>query len=158
MFNSTKYIIAVLILTVSFANAQQRITGNLLTLQQCLDIAVNNNLNVKQAGTALMTDSINFKQSKENLLPSLTGSASRALNQGRGINPITNTYINQSFTNDGYGLNAGVSLFNGMALQNSIKKASLSYQAGRMDFQAAKDAVTVSIITAIYLYWMHRNH
>jgi outer membrane protein len=146
MFNPIKYIIAVLLLAANFANAQQ-LTGTVFTLQQCLDIAVNNNLNVKQAGTALMTDSVNFKQSKENLLPSLTGTASRALDEGRGINPITNTYINQSFTNDSYGLNAGVALFNGLTLQNSIKEASLSYQAGKMDFQAAKDAVTVSIIT-----------
>jgi outer membrane protein len=146
MFKKVNYIITFLMLSARFANAQQA-TGTVLTLQQCLDIAINNNLNVKQAGTALMTDSIYFKQSKENLLPSLTGSAGRAFDQGRGVNPITNTYINQSFTNDSYGLSAGVALFNGLALQNSIKKASLSYQAGKMDFQSAKDAVTVSIIT-----------
>jgi outer membrane protein len=89
-------------------------------------------------------------QSKENLLPSISGDISRQLSQGRGINPVTNTYVNQSLTSDNYGVTASVTLFNGLALQNSIKQTSLSYQAGKMDFQAAKDIVTIGIIT-IYL-------
>ncbi|HEY0244258.1 MAG TPA: TolC family protein [Mucilaginibacter sp.] len=145
MIRLNKYILFLIIFIAGsqVANAQRRV----LTLQECLEIAINNNLNVKQAGTTLMTDSINYKQTRENLLPSLTGSVGRSLNQGRAVNPITNTYINQSLTSDSYGLNAGVTLFNGLALQNNIKQASLAYQAGKMDYQAAKDAVTVNIIT-----------
>ena len=116
MTRLTKYLLTLLFIFVfAMAEAQQTI----LTLQQCLDIAIRNNLTVKQTGNTMLTDSINLKQSKENLLPSLTGGASRYLDQGRGINPITNTYINQSFTNDSYGLNAGVTLFNGLSLQNN---------------------------------------
>jgi outer membrane protein len=40
-----------------------------------------------------------------------------------------------------------MTLFNGFALQNAIKSASLAYQAGKMNFQAAKDVVTVNVIT-----------
>lgn len=139
----SKYLLILLFINAC-ATVQAQTT---LTLQQCLDIAIKNNLIVKQTGNTLLRDSIAFKQTKENLLPSLTGAASRYFDQGRGVNPITNTYINQSFTNDSYGLNAGVTLFNGMALQNNIKQASLSYQAGKMDLQSAKDQVTVNIIT-----------
>jgi outer membrane protein len=120
---------------------------NTLTLQQCLDIAIKNNLNVKQTGLTMESDRINFLQAKENLIPSLTGNVSRALSQGRGINPVTNTYVDQSLTSDNYGLSASVTLFNGLALQNAIKQASLNYQAGKMDFQQAKDLVTVNVIT-----------
>src|SRR5271170_6268669 len=77
---------------------------NTLTLQQCLDIAIKNNLNVKQTGLTMESDRINFLQAKENLIPSITGSVSRALSQGRGINPVTNTYVDQSLTSDNYGL------------------------------------------------------
>jgi len=40
-----------------------------------------------------------------------------------------------------------MTLFNGFALQNAIKSASLAFQAGKMNFQAAKDVVTVNVIT-----------
>lgn len=92
-------------------------------------------------------DRIAFNQQKENLLPSISGNASRGLSQGRGVNPVTNTYVNQSITSDNYGVSGSLTLFNGLALQNAIKQASLAYQAGKMDFQAAKDLVTVNIIT-----------
>ena len=143
----TRYIKYLLLLLAIAGNTAQAQQTTVYTLQQCLATAINNNLNVKQAGTTLMTDSINLKQSRENLLPSLSGSAARYLNQGRGVNPITNTYISQSFTNDNYGLNAGVTLFNGLALQNNIKAASLAFQSGKMDFQSAKDQVTLNVIT-----------
>jgi outer membrane protein len=140
-----KYILTLLFFACGyFANAQQT---NTLSLQQCLDIAVKNNLNVKQNGLLMEQDRIYFNQAKENLLPSINGNISRALSQGRGINPVTNTYVNQSLTSDNYGLNASLTLFNGLALQNAIKQASLAYQAGKMDFQQAKDLVTINIIT-----------
>jgi outer membrane protein len=126
------------------AHAQQ---NNTLSLQQCLDIAIKNNLNIKQTGLTMDQDRIYLKQARENLLPAINGSASRELSQGRGINPVTNTYVNQSLTSDNYGLTGNLTLFNGLALQNAIKQASLAYQAGKMDFQNAKDVVTVNIIT-----------
>jgi len=126
-----------------FAYAQQDTT---LSLQQCLDIAIKNNLNVKQNGLLMMQDNIYLNQAKENLLPSISGNASRQLSQGRGLSPVTNTYVNQSLTSDNYGVNGSLTIFNGLALQNAIKQASLAYQAGKMDFQAAKDQVTVNVI------------
>ncbi len=141
----TKYLLILLFAAcVVLAHAQQSDT---LTLQKCLDIAIKNNLQVKQNGLTMEADRINFLQSKENLLPSISGNVSRQLSQGRGINPVTNTYVNQSLTSDNYGVTGNLVLFNGLALQNAIKQASLSYQAGRMDFQAAKDIVTINIIT-----------
>ena len=141
-----KYIIFFLFLITGCAvQAQQN--SNTLTLQQCLDIAIKNNLNVKQTGLTLDQDHIYFNQAKENLLPAITGNVARTLSQGRGINTVTNTYVNQSLTSDNYGLNASLVLFNGLALQNTIKQTSLAYQAGKMDFQQAKDQVTINIIT-----------
>jgi len=140
-----KYILTILFtISAVLANAQKNDT---LSLQKCLDIAVKNNLQVKQTGLNMESDRINFQQSRENLLPSINGNASRQLSQGRGINPVTNTYVNQSLTSDNYGLAGSLVLFNGLALQNAIKQASLAYQAGKMDFQAAKDVVTLNVIT-----------
>jgi len=136
-----------IITSFSFAISARAQQGNSLSLQQCLDIAIKNNLNVKQTGLTMESDRIAFLQTKENLLPSITGNISRELSQGRGINPVTNTYVNQSLTSDNYGITASITIFNGLSLQNAIKQASLAYQAGKMDFQQAKDLVIVNIIT-----------
>jgi outer membrane protein len=126
------------------AVAQQNTT---LSLQQCLEIAIKNNLSVKQSAISTEQARIGYVQSIDNLFPSITSGANRQLTSGRALNPVTNTYITQSVTSDNYNLDAGVKLFNGFALQNAIKQASLSYQSGQMAYQAAKDIVTVNIIT-----------
>ncbi|HTK18978.1 MAG TPA: TolC family protein [Mucilaginibacter sp.] len=141
----SKYILTLLFITGTLGVYAQA-ADTAFTLQKCLDIAVKNNLQVKQSGINAESARIDLRQSKENLLPSIGANASRSFYNGRGISPITNTYVNQSQTNDSYNLNGNLTLFNGFALQNAIKSASLAYQAGKMNFQAAKDVITVQVI------------
>ena len=144
----SKYILIFLFITGSiFAYAQQSDTSKLLSLQKCLDIAIKNNLQVKQSNTNAQLARVDYRQAIENLLPNIGGSAGRSFNNGRAISPLTNAYVNQSATNDNYSLSGSMTLFNGFALINAIKSTSLAYQAGKMNFQAAKDAVTVNVIT-----------
>jgi len=142
---SRKYTLIILMLAAGYkANAQQQ--NNIITLQQCLDTAIKNNLTVQQDAIAAERARIDYVQAKDNLLPTIAGGISREYSTGRTINPVTNTYINQSVTFDNYGLQGGVTVFNGLAYQNAIKQASLAYQSGKMAFQAAKDIVTVNVI------------
>ena len=141
-----KYTLIVFLLVAAFnANAQQ--AGNVFTLQQCLDTAIKHNLQVKQSYITAETNRISYVQAKDNLFPTVSGNVSRELTTGRTINPVTNTYINQSVTSDNYNLQSSVVLFNGLAYQNAVKQASLAYQSGQMNYQAAKDLVTVNVIT-----------
>lgn len=119
-----------------------------ITLQQAVETGINNNLDVQRSGLQVQADEINWKQSRLDLLPNLNGSASSGLNQGRSIDPSTNSYINEQISFASYGLNSGVVLFNGFTLRNSVKQNSLTYQASKMDWQQAKDNLTISIILA----------
>ena len=106
----SKYILTLLFITGSiWANAQD--TDTSFTLQKCLDIAIKNNLQVKQSNANAELARIDYRQSIENLLPNISGSATRSFNNGRAINPSTNGYVNQSATNDQYGLSGSMTLF-----------------------------------------------
>lgn len=139
IFLSLSFIISYL-----FINGQ----GQKLTLQQCVETGLTNNLQVQQSDLQMQSDEINWKQAKLNLLPNLNGSVSHGINQGRSIDPFTNGYINQSITTGSYSLSSGVVLFNGFSLLNSVKQTSLAYQASKMDWQQAKDNITINIILA----------
>jgi len=141
-----KYILTILFLTGSIpALAQQ---DSVFSLRQCLDIAIKNNLTVQQTAITAERDRIGFVQSKDNIIPNISAQASRDFTTGRTVNPVTNTYINQSVTYDNYAVQGSVTIFNGLAYENAIKQASLAYQSGKMAFQAAKDIVTVNVITS----------
>lgn len=119
-----------------------------LTLQQCVETGIANNIDVLQSDLQMQADEINWKQAKLNLLPDLNGSAGHGINQGRSIDPFTNAYINQNVSYASYSLNSGVTLFNGFTLQNTIQKNKLTYEASKMTLQQRKDNLTINIILA----------
>lgn len=127
------------------AGAQQ-LTDTLLTLQQCIDIGVKNNLVIKQTEAQMEANRIYWQQARENLLPTLNGNVNHSISEGRSINPFTNSYVNQPITSGDYSLNSSLILSSGLTLQNSIKQTRLAYQAGQMDFEQAKNNLTLNLI------------
>src|SRR6185503_3989550 len=128
--------------------AQNNLPGNKLTLQQCIETGIANNLQVLQNDLLSQTAEVNWKQAKANRFPELNGSIGHGINQGRSIDPFTNGYINQQVNYASYGINSGVTLFNGFAIQNNIKQTQLIFQAAKMELQQAKDNLTINIILA----------
>ena len=119
-----------------------------LTLQQCVELAVNNNAQVNQAVYQLETASINVKQAKGNLLPDLFGNLGHGINQGRNIDPFTNSYINQQVNFANGGINSSATLFNGGLLQNTLQQNKLLNQAAISDVQQSKETITLNVILA----------
>lgn len=126
--------------------AQQ--TSQVLTLQQCIDSAVKNSIEVQQRSLQIDAATVDQSQAKLNLLPNLNGSVNHGINQGRSIDPFTNSYINQTVNYANYGLGSDLVLFNGLNLRNLIKQATYAKNASKADWQQSKDFVTLSVILA----------
>lgn len=119
-----------------------------MSLKQCIETALANNILVKQSGLQAEAANVNQKQAKANLLPDLNGNFGYGFNRGRNVDPLTNSYINQQLTSSSVGLSSGVILFNGMRLQNLIKQNNFSYEAAKLDLQQSKDNLTLNVILA----------
>ena len=117
-----------------------------LSLQQCIDLALKNNIAVKQSGLLMDRSGIAAQQAKSNVLPDLNGNAGFGWNQGRTIDPFTNTYINQQLTSSSLGLNSNVVLFSGLQLHNAIKQTALAFEASKQEFEQSKNTTTVNVI------------
>jgi outer membrane protein len=118
------------------------------SLQEAVDTALKNNLELKQTQLQMESSGIDWRQSKANLFPTLNGFANHGINQGRSIDPFSNSYIDQQINYAGYGLATGVTLFNGFGLLNSIKQNSYAYEASKMDVQQQRDNLTLDVILA----------
>ncbi|MGZ8558674.1 MAG: TolC family protein [Chitinophagaceae bacterium] len=141
---SKKIFIAVMTIVVSWQIAAQ----TTMTLKQCVETGIANNFDVQQRQLQAQSDEANWKQSKLNMFPDLNASAGHSFNQGRSIDPFTNSPVTQSFNSSNYSVASGVILFNGLAIQNNIRQNSLTYQAAKMDWQQEKDNLTINIILA----------
>ncbi|MBI1782389.1 MAG: TolC family protein [Sphingobacteriales bacterium] len=122
-----------------------------LTLQQCLETALNNNLQVNQSNLQMQSAQVNWQQARANMLPNIAGSINYGANQGRSIDPFTNTYINQQLNFSNLNVDGNIPLFNGFQLQNQVKQNNLAFQATKMEFQQAKDNLTLNVILSYLL-------
>jgi len=96
----------------SFVFSQSK-TVKSYTLEECIAIAIENNLDLKSSVLNANSANVNFKQSKTNLLPSLNGSYNIGRNDGRSIDPFTNDFINQELIFSNAQLNIDATVFNG---------------------------------------------
>ncbi len=124
---------------------------NKLTLKKAIELGIKNNLGVNQADLRMQQQEIGYKQTKATMLPNLNASANYGMNQGRSIDPFTNGFINQNVNFSSYSASSNILLFNAGSLQNKIKENKLGFEASQMEWQQAKDNVTINIILA-YLH------
>lgn len=118
------------------------------TLQQCIDSALANNIPVKRTGLLAETAGVLRNQSGLNLLPNLTLDASQNLFAGRSIDPSTNAFVNQNYNGGNYGVNSGITLFNGLSLRNRVRQNAYAYEASKMDYEQNKNELVINVILA----------
>ncbi len=137
--------VLILILTSHFTGYSQDST-KYLTIKECVDLAITNNLQVQQSQIQLDQNGVAYRQSKDNLLPQINGTISQQNNYGRSISNVNNAYVDVQNGSGSYQLNGNLVLFNGLSLQNAIKQNRLFFDASRMDLQQQKDNITLSVI------------
>jgi outer membrane protein len=143
------YILMAFFCSGSALNSQTLTTDNSrLTLKQCVEAAIDNNLQVRQAAWQSQSDQIIYKQAKATQLPYIGGAVNHGVNQGRSIDPFTNSYANQQINFANYSINTSVTIWNGSSIRNNIRQNELNAKASEMDWQQAKDNITINVILA----------
>ena len=134
-------LITTLILLAFVCFSQQK---RVLSLQDCIDIAVENNLTVQRSELNLQTAEIGLMQAKAQRYPTLNASGNYGFNWGRGIDPTTNQFIDQRINFNGVGANTSLALINGLQIHNSIKQSKLDAEASNYDLQRATNDISLN--------------
>ena len=124
------------------------VNAQTLTLKDCIETALKNNLEIKQAEWQSGVNKVNRRLSKASQVPFVNAAVSHGVNQGRNIDPFTNSYVNQEISFANYSINSNVILWNGGNLRNTAQRDALLFEAGKMDLQQAKDNITINVILA----------
>lgn len=115
------------------------------TLQQCVDYALANNLSVKQSTYTLETSSVDLRQAKLSRLPSINGSAAYGYSWGRGLDPVSNSFVSQEIKSSNLSANASLPIFNAFRLHNSVKQSQNNYAASEQDLAKAKNDLILNV-------------
>lgn len=140
-----KILTLLFIISCSFAMLQAQ---EAWSLQKCVDHARKNSLTVKQAQYGILQSELTNKQARMNLLPNLSASIRGGYQFGRTIDPTTNEFKNESIGFNGFGVDAAVTLFNGMVNNNTIKQSKFDIMASKLDAAAASNDIALQVASA----------
>ncbi len=128
-----------------------------LTLEACITLAIENNLDLKSAELRKKSSKINYKQSVNELLPNLNANYNLGVNDGRSIDPFTNSYINRELTFSNFGMDLRFTVFNGFRVLNSIKQSKFNMKAAEMEEEEAKQNLILDVTIGYILILNSRD-
>lgn len=115
------------------------------TFKQCVEHAIKENISVKQALLNLEQSGNDLTALRLQRIPAVNATVNQSLNTGRVIDPFTNTFNEQTINSASFNLNSSVTLFNGFALNNTIKQQAHAFMAGKYDLELTKNNMVLSL-------------
>ena len=118
------------------------------TLQQCIVYAQLHNISVQQQMLNVQMSQQNLLLSQGNLLPSVNGFASHTYNNGRTIDPFTNTFATSTVLSENFFISSKVTLFSGLQNVNSIQQNKYYVEANRLQVQQTQYDIGMNVANA----------
>ncbi|HEY7377493.1 MAG TPA: TolC family protein, partial [Steroidobacteraceae bacterium] len=119
----------------------------IITFQEAIRIALEQNSTLKQAETAAALGQVNFTAAKQQFLPDLSVDVHGSQNYGRNFDSDVGRVVDQTTNNASIGLSSGVVLFNGFGNTANLKEAEFSRDAGDLDLQRSRETIAFTVAT-----------
>ena len=120
------------------------------SLQKCINHAFEHNLQIKQSALNNERAEIGLLSAKGAYLPSLNASGSHGYNIGMTIDPFTNEFATDAIQSNSFGLNSGITLYNGFKNHMNLKRAALGIDIAATNLEQTKNDLALTI-SAAYL-------
>lgn len=132
-------------LTIGFFLAAQRPW----TLEDCIQYAMENNIQIKQSVLTTEYNENLLKQSKLGQIPSLNADGRYSYSWGRALDQTTYQFTNnQKINSINMGLSSSAVLFNGLRVRNTIAQNELNLMASYQDVEKVKNDISLQIAGA----------
>lgn len=115
------------------------------TLDNCIDTALQNNLKLKSGLINSQIASVNLKNSKHNLLPSLNAGVTHGYNWGQTIDLFTNQFATDRVMFDNFYLSSSVVLFSGLQNLYAIKANNIAVQESILEQEIFQRNIKIDV-------------
>ena len=124
-------------------NATAQEASKTWTLQECLDYAYQNNIQVRQSRNNQLSGIEDTKQAKAALFPSLVASTTQSYTNY----PSSEVTDNNSYTGT-YGITAWVTIFEGGKLRTEVKRQKVQNQMDALSVEESVNDIRIAIVQA----------
>ena len=148
MLRRSIFLITVVFLSTRFSSAQD--TTKVWSLEECINYAYENNITIKRQVLNSKYQQTQLKQSKLNRLPDLNAQIGYSFNFGYTWIQQEATNVDRNTRSFNSGIGSNLSVFNGMNLNNTIKRDRFNLQAALQTTEKIKNDISLQI-TSLYL-------
>ena len=126
------------------------------TLQDCIDYAIENNISLQQSRNSFLSGLEDTYQAKAAMLPSVSASSSQGLSNrpfsDTGTSSVVGSNVfstsKSSSYSGNYGLNAGMTLWNGGSLRTALKQQRVQNSIDSLSIEETTNDIVISIVQA----------
>ena len=147
-----RYILLLLTVSTMFGlSAQQK-----YTLEECVEIALENNRNIKQQELNNQQREIAYSQARADLLPNLNASAGQSFVYGRSIG-LDNVYQNTNSSQTSFNIGSNITLFDGLRMKYNIDARKAEMYISEADLERIQDDIVMSVSTVFLQVLMNKE-
>ena len=132
-----------IILSAGFSNAG--FTQKIWTLEDCINYALQNNLDINKQLFTVESNKDVLLQSKLGMLPNLNANGSNVWNFGQTIDQYTNTFATKTVRSNNFYISSSVTLFGGLQKLNTFKANRINLLASQYDLDVIKNNISLSV-------------
>ena len=121
---------------------------NPMTLTECILMAVEKNISVKQSELSLNDAEINKSDAQGNFLPTLNAQANHSWNIGLNQDITRGTLENMTTQYTSFGASLNIDLYNGLRNLNQLHRSNLAILASEYQLEDMKDDVRLMVANA----------
>ena len=118
------------------------------TIKECVNYALTHNISIMQSDLDIKSAAIDQKSALGSFLPTLNADASHSWNIGLNQNITTGLLENQTTQFTSARLNSSLTIYNGLQLQNRLRRANLSAVASQYKLTKMKDDISLNVANA----------
>ncbi len=126
------------------------------TLEECVEIALENNRNIKQQELNNHQRQIAYSQARADLLPNLNASAGQSFVYGRSIG-LDNVYQNTNSSQSSFNISSNITLFDGLRMKHNIDARKAEMYISEADLERIQDDIVMSVSTAFLQVLMNKE-
>lgn len=133
------FVLAIFILSSVASDAQKQ-----WTLEECINYAIDNNINLKQRDIQRQSDEVSLNTSVNSRLPNLQAGVNQNFGFGRSTDREGKT-VDRNSSNLGLNLSTSVPVFTGFRITNDIASKRYTLEASTQDLEQAKNDISITI-------------
>jgi outer membrane protein len=118
------------------------------TLSECIQYALDHNIQIKQQGLNTQLADDRLTQSYYDLLPNLNGGIGGSYSTGRSVDPYTYEFTENNVSSMNFSVASSVTLFSGFQKMNSIQANKYALMASLSDHDRLKNDISLAVITS----------